>query len=115
MENNIFTDYAKLRKAIGAVQKSGENPHFKNTYVELNTAIQVIDDKLEAHNFICFIQTPINIEGKNYLHTELLHTSGEKITSDLYDKIIMLENYKSRVLGIVVGVSTVLSIGISIF
>ena len=39
----------------------------------------------------------------------------EKITNDLYEKIIMLENYKSRVLGIVVGVSTVLSIGISIF
>lgn len=80
---SMYEDYAKLRKSIGGIQKDGENPHFKNKYVELNTAIGVIDEQIEKHGFICFIQTPINIAGKNYLHTELIHKDGEKITCDL--------------------------------
>ena len=80
---SMYEDYAKLRKSIGVVQKSGENPHFKNTYVELNTAIEVVDAEIEKHGFVCFIQTPINIAGKNYLHTELIHKDGEKIIGDL--------------------------------
>jgi hypothetical protein len=80
---SMYEDYAKLRKSIGVIQKSGENPYFQNTYVELNTAIEVVDEHLATNGFICFIQTPINISGKNYLHTELIHKDGEKIVGDL--------------------------------
>ena len=80
---SIYKDYASLRKDIGKLQKSGTNPHFKNTYVELNTALEEIDKCIEKHNFVCFIQVPITIDGKNYLHTELIHSSGEKIEGDL--------------------------------
>lgn len=87
MDNKIsietYKDYAKLRKAIGKVQKSGKNPHFKNTFVELNTAIDVVEEHIENCGFICFVQTPVNIEGKNYLNTKFVHNSGECIEGSL--------------------------------
>lgn len=81
--SELYKDYAKLRKAIGTVQKGGKNPHFKNTYVELNTAIDVVEEKLEENNFVCFLQIPTTKEGKNYLNTKLIHNSGEIIEGDL--------------------------------
>lgn len=79
----MYKDYRKLQQSIGGIQKNATNPHFKNTYVELNTALDVINEKLEENNFICFIQTPITIDGKNYLNTKLIHISGEFIESNL--------------------------------
>jgi hypothetical protein len=79
----LYKDYAKLRKSIGALQKSGKNPHFKNTFVELNTALQVINENLEKNNFITFIQLPFHKEGKNFLKTILVHKDGEKLECDL--------------------------------
>lgn len=78
-----YKDYAALRKAIGGIQKGGTNPHFKNTYVELNTAIDVIDEHIEDNNFICFLQSPFHKDGKNFLKTQLIHTSGDVIEGDL--------------------------------
>jgi hypothetical protein len=79
----IYEDYAKLRSKIGALQKSGTNPHFKSTYVKLNTVLDEIDKHIKDSGFICFLQLPIAINGKNYLHTELIHKSGQKIMCDL--------------------------------
>ena len=78
-----YKDYRKLTQSIGSIQKSGVNPHFKNSYVELNTAIDVVNEHLEENNFICFLQTPKNIEGKNYLNTILVHNNGDVIEGDL--------------------------------
>lgn len=80
---DTYKDYAALRKAIGGIQKGGTNPHFKNTYVELNTAIDVIDEHIEDNNFICFLQSPFHKDGKNFLKTQLIHTSGDVIEGDL--------------------------------
>jgi len=79
----IYEDYAKLRKSLGKLQKSGKNDHFKSKHVELNSVLDVLDEHLEENNFICFVQIPITIEGKNYLRTELVHESGEKLSSEL--------------------------------
>lgn len=76
-------DYAALRKAIGGLQKSGENPHFKNTYVELNAVIDTVDDVLEKHNFITYLQPAMHRDGKNFLKTQLFHNSGEVIETEL--------------------------------
>lgn len=82
-EPNLYKDYTSLKSSIGKLQKSGVNPHFKNTYVELNTVLELVDNALSEHNFLCFIQTPINIDGKNYLHTKLIHSTGDMIESDI--------------------------------
>jgi hypothetical protein len=79
----IYQDYAELRIKIGALQKSGKNPHFKSTYVKLNTVLDEIDKHIKDSGFVCFIQLPVAINGKNYLHTELIHGEGEKIECDL--------------------------------
>lgn len=86
----MYKDYRKLQQSIGGIQKNGTNPHFKNTYVELNTALDVINEKLEENNFICFVQTPITIDGKNYLNTKLIHTSEQFIESNL--ELIVTKN-----------------------
>jgi len=80
---SMYKDYALLRESIGTLQKSGVNPHFKNTYVELNTALQEVDKHIGENNFICFIQAPITIDGKNYLNTKLIHNTGSFIEANL--------------------------------
>jgi|GEM_PF-5271110 len=79
----LYKDYRTLTQSIGGIQKGGLNPHFKNKYIELNTALDVINAELEKHNFLCFVQTPHNIDGKNFLHTVLMHSNGMSIESDL--------------------------------
>lgn len=79
----LYKDYATLRKDIGKVQKTGKNPHFKNTFVELNTAIDVVDSHIEKHSFVCFLQTPTIENGKNILKTSLIHKNGETIDCEL--------------------------------
>lgn len=76
-------DYAELRKSIGGLQKSGENPHFKNTYVELNAIIDAVDEVIEKHNFITYLQPASHRDGKNFLKTQLFHNSGEVIETEL--------------------------------
>jgi len=79
----IYEDYAKLRGKMSALQKSGKNPHFNSRYVKLNTVIDEVDENIKDSGFVCFISLPTVINGKNYLHTDLIHTNGEKISCDL--------------------------------
>ena len=79
----IYQDYAKLREDIGKLQKNATNPHFKNTYVTLNAVLEAVDGYITKHNFVCYIQRPTVKDSKNYLLTELIHNTGERLSCEL--------------------------------
>ncbi len=64
------------------------NPFFKSKYSDLNSVREAVIPILNA-NGICVLQPTINIDGKNYVKTILLHDSGEFLecfTEILYTK-----------------------------
>ena len=72
--------YAKLheaKKEIGVVKKNAKNPHFKNTYADLNALIDAVEPILLEKGLI--LLQPIK-DGK--VHTQIIDVdSGEMIES----------------------------------
>jgi hypothetical protein len=74
--DKIVPELINVQMALEAVPKKGENPHFKNSYVELGDALAEAVPKLNQAG-IFLSQTVDN----NCLLTTLLHTSGQWIES----------------------------------
>ena len=74
--------YAKLheaKKEIGVVKKNAKNPHFKNTYADLNALIDAVEPILLEKGLI--LLQPIK-DGK--VHTQIIDIdSGEMIESNI--------------------------------
>jgi hypothetical protein len=80
-ESNIKIAPAFLdaQRKITFAEKNARNPHFKNTYADLQSVIDAVKEPLNQAG-ISFIQSPTYGEdGRLYLTTRLLHTSGEWI------------------------------------
>lgn len=62
-----------IQQEIGAIKKDSTNPHFKNTYFDINTLIDVLKPLLKKHEL--FISQPLtHIEGKTALSTIITDT-----------------------------------------
>jgi hypothetical protein len=73
----------KAQQAITFAAKDATNPHFKNTYANLESVIDAVKPALNA-NGIVFIQSFSPSEsGKLNLTTRLMHESGEWLEDEL--------------------------------
>jgi len=69
----------EAKKEIGKVAKNAKNPHFKNTYADVNALIDAVEPILHTHGLL--LLQPI-IEGK--VVTQIIDVeSGESIESSL--------------------------------
>ena len=68
--------------AIRSVPKRSVNPFYKSKYADLDAVWDMCRKPL-SENGLAIVQTPIEIDGRMYLETMLLHTSGESITAQL--------------------------------
>lgn len=76
---NIYLKLHEAKKSIGVVKKNAKNPHFKNTYADLNALIEAVEPILLENNLI--ILQPIK-DGKVF--TEIVDVeSGESVTSSI--------------------------------
>jgi len=70
----------KAQMTMGDVKKGSDNPFFKSTYADLN-AVRAASIPVLNELGIVVLQPTVVVEGKNYVETILIHTSGEFISS----------------------------------
>jgi len=80
--NELATALAKAQGEILPAAKDGLNPHFKSRYADLASISNACRPALSKHG-IATVQTTDEENGKLVLHTTLLHTSGQWMTSTL--------------------------------
>jgi hypothetical protein len=69
----------KAQMSMGVAHKDSQNPFFKSKYADLNSIREACMPALNA-NGISVLQPTIQIDGKNFVQTVLLHESGERIS-----------------------------------
>lgn len=68
------------QKEMGNAIKDSVNPFFKSHYADLNSIREACMPSLNKYGIVV-LQPIVNMEGKNFVQTLLLHESGEQITS----------------------------------
>jgi len=77
MKNSIYTKLHQAKQSIGKVAKNAKNPHFKNTYADLNALIEAVEPILLESGLI--LLQPL-VENKVY--TKIVDVeSGEHLES----------------------------------
>lgn len=78
----------KAQAGMGNAHKDSQNPFFKSKYADLNAIREACMPALNS-NGISVLQPTVQIEGRNFVQTILLHESGEFIsglTEIVYNK-----------------------------
>jgi hypothetical protein len=73
---NIASALVKAQLEMITPKKGSVNPFFKNKYADLNDVLAAVVPALN-NNGIVLLQPLVNIEGKNFVKTVLMHESGE--------------------------------------
>lgn len=76
----IASALVKAQSEMGNAKKDNVNPFFKNKYADLNSVREAVLPLLNA-NGITVLQPIVHMDGKNFVKTVLLHTSGECLES----------------------------------
>jgi len=76
----IATALIKAQKEMLTPKKGSVNPFFKNKYADLNDVLEAIVPALNNNNIV-LLQPLVNIDGKNFVKTVLMHESGETFES----------------------------------
>jgi len=76
----IAAAFIKAQSQMGNATKDSNNPYFKSKYADLNSVREACLPALND-NSIAVLQPTIQIDGRNYVKTILLHESGETIES----------------------------------
>lgn len=66
----------KAQSAMGTAKKDSNNPFFKSKYADLNAIREAIMPAL-FENGLSIIQPMLVQDGKNYIETVIVHTSGQ--------------------------------------
>lgn len=74
----IAAALVKAQSEMSNPVKGSSNPYFKSKYADLNAVREAVIPILNDHG-ISVIQPIVNIDGKNFVKTMLLHESGESI------------------------------------
>jgi hypothetical protein len=85
---NFAKAFIKAQSEMGDAKKDSTNPFFKNKYADLNSVREACVPALNA-NGIAVLQPIVQVEGKNFVKTLLLHESGESmecLTEIIYAK-----------------------------
>lgn len=77
---NIASALVKAQLEMIAPKKGSVNPFFKNKYADLNDVLAAVVPALN-NNGIVLLQPLVNIEGRNFVKTVLMHESGEVFES----------------------------------
>lgn len=75
---NIAKAFIAAQKEMGNAIKDSKNPFFKSAYADLNSVREACIPALNT-NGIAVLQPIVQIDGKNFVKTLLLHESGESI------------------------------------
>lgn len=70
----------KAQMSMGDAKKGASNPFYSSTYADLNSIREVAGPVLNALE-ITILQPTVVIDGKNYVETVLLHSSGEFVSA----------------------------------
>lgn len=76
--SKISVDLLKAQTEMSTPKKDASNPFFKSKYADLNAVREACIGALN-NNGICLLQPVVTHDGKNYVQTLLLHSSGEFI------------------------------------
>lgn len=77
---NLAKALVKAQLEMITPKKGSVNPFFKNKYADLNDVLQAVVPALNS-NGIVLLQPLVNIDGKNFVKTVLMHESGEVFES----------------------------------
>ena len=80
MTKEITADLCKFIKQVGTIEEKDDAQYGK--FADLSTVLSTVNPAL-ASNGLAVVHTTKVVEGKNVLITNLLHTSGESITSEM--------------------------------
>lgn len=79
MKKEIYKAILAAKKDIGKVAKNAKNPHFKNTYADINALIEAVEPILLDNGLI--LLQPVNDLA---VTTQIIHAeSGESISSSI--------------------------------
>ena len=76
----IAAAIVKAQSVMGNAIKDAKNPFFKSSYANLNAVREAVLPAMNA-NGISVLQPTIQVDGKSFVETVLLHESGEFISS----------------------------------
>jgi hypothetical protein len=76
----IASAIVKAQSVMGNAIKDAKNPFFKSSYANLNAVREAVLPAMNA-NGISVLQPIIQVDGKSFVETVLLHESGEFISS----------------------------------
>jgi hypothetical protein len=85
----IATALVKAQSEMSNPKKGNTNPFFKSKYADLNAVREAVMPILNE-NGITVLQPLVHIDGKNFVKTVLLHSSGEYLesfTEIVYSKV----------------------------
>lgn len=77
---NLAIALVKAQSEMSNPKKGNTNPFFKNKYADLNAIREAVLSTLNE-NGIVVLQPMVNVDGKNFVKTILLHESGEMMES----------------------------------
>ena len=80
--NNLASALCKAQSEMEAAHEGGYNPHFKSNFCRLTDLINASRPALTAHG-LSVSQYPNSDADATYLVTVLMHSSGEKIVSQV--------------------------------
>ena len=83
--NEIAKALVKAQTAMSNAVKSASNPFFKSNYADINSVREACIPALND-NGICALQPTVEINGRPYVKTLLIHESGEWIAG--YTEIV---------------------------
>lgn len=78
--NELFAALSKAQGEMKPAIKDSKNPFFKSSYSSLSSVWEACREALHK-NGLTVVQSPIVLEGNNYLETTLGHASGQYIKS----------------------------------
>lgn len=70
--------FIEAQKEMGNAPKDSNNPYYKSKYADLNSIREACLPALNKHG-IAVLQPIVQVDGKNYVKTLLLHESGESM------------------------------------
>jgi hypothetical protein len=78
--SKIAVAIVKAQSIMGNAIKDAKNPFFKSSYANLNAVREAVLPAMNS-NGISVLQPIIQVDGKSFVETVLLHESGEFISS----------------------------------
>jgi hypothetical protein len=79
--SNIAAALVKAQSEMSLATKDSKNPFFKSKYANLNSIREAVLPALNK-NGVVVLQPTVYVDGKSFVRTTLLHSSGEVMTSD---------------------------------